>query len=195
MEGRIAEICVPLITPEYLEIQKKLHAKGKYGQGLEARRCANVIRKMAAKGSSVLDYGCGQGHLALWLRPDYDVREYDPCIEGKDGRPERADYVVCADVMEHVEPELVETVIAHLREVTGKRLLLIIDIRPAKKSLPDGRNAHISLHDMDWWKEKFSQLFRLEEWVNVGGGVFAICEPSSVMGPLKAKGVVDDGQR
>ena len=186
---------MPLITPEYLELQKQLHAKGKYGEGLEAERCAKVIRAMAPKGASVLDYGCGKGHLGQLLRPDYDVREYDPCIEGKDGRPEQADYVVCSDVMEHIEPELVETVIAHLREVTRKRLVLIIDSRPAKKHLADGRNAHLIIETPDWWKEKFAPLFRLEEWVNVGGGLFAVCEPSSIMGPLKAKGVVDDGQR
>ncbi len=189
---------MPLMTPEYMELQKALHATGNYGKGVDAAECARVIREIAPLGASVLDYGCGQGHLGRLLVPDYDVREYDPCINGKDGKPEPADYVVCADVMEHVEPELVETVIAHLRELAVKRLVLVIATRPSGKNLEDGRNAHLIVESIGWWKEKFGPLFRLERWEDRsanGKGIFGVLEPSSVMGELKAIGVVADDER
>src|SRR5512139_3401459 len=114
MAGGTAAVGMPLITPEYMELQKALHATGNYGKGVDADECARVIREIAPIGSTVLDYGCGNGHLGKLLRPDYNVREYDPCLDDKCSRPEQAEYVVCADVMEHIEPDLVETVISHL---------------------------------------------------------------------------------
>lgn len=191
---------MPLITPEYLELQKELHAGGKYGTGIQAKDGARWLREIAPSGASVLDYGCGQGKLKLLL-PEYDVREYDPAIEGKDHPPSRADYLVCLDVLEHIEEDCLELVLQHMRSVTAKRAIVLIDCRPAKKVLADGRNAHICLHTPEWWRQRLSEkLFRIEDWKILGDGkggqaFWAVLEPSFTMGPLKAIGVVDDGTR
>ncbi len=190
---------MPLITPEYLELQKELHRGGLYGTGVQKNDCAKKIREIAAPGSSVLDYGCGQGKLKPLL-PDYDMREYDPCIDGKDGPPDRADYVVCCDVLEHVEPECLDLVLKHMRSLAKRRLVVLVDCRPAKKFLPDGRNAHISLHDVDWWRQKLGSMFRMEGSIVLndkdgGEALFCVLEPAVEMGKLKAIGVVDDGTR
>ena len=189
---------MPLMTPEYMELQKKLHATGNYGKGVDAEECARIIREIAPLGASVLDYGCGQGHLGRLLRPDYDVREYDPCIEGKGGKPEPADYVVCADVMEHIEPDLLDTVIAHIRSVTLKRLVLVVATQPSKKLLEDGRNAHLIVEGLEFWQAKFGQVFLTTGLVDRsadGKGVFGVLQPTEKMKKLFAKGVLPDSER
>src|SRR5262245_5174458 len=107
-----------LISPEYLALQKELHAAGNYGTGVQTKDANEWVRKVAPIGSSVLDYGCGQGTLKAALGADYDVREYDPAVEGKTANPDRADYVTCIDVLEHIEPECLDLVINHLKVLT-----------------------------------------------------------------------------
>src|ERR1051325_7782001 len=86
-----------LISETYRALQDDLHARFNYGHGGDAEEFACIVRELS--GSSVLDYGCGQGHLAHLL-DGYQVEEYDPAIPGKDEEPAKADIVVCADVLE-----------------------------------------------------------------------------------------------
>ncbi len=188
---------VALITPEYRALQIQLHATGEYGRGVDAQECADAIRKIAPAGASVLDYGCGSGHLKKLLT-GYDVREYDPCIEGKDGRPEPADYVVCADVLEHIEPDLLDTVLGHLMEVTREQLIVVIATKPSKKLLADGRNAHLIVENADWWKDRFYRFCRMERWDNrdsEGRGIFGIGRPVFSADQFKAVAALSDGER
>jgi hypothetical protein len=37
--------------------------------------------------------------------------------------------------------------------------LIIIDTRPAKKLLSDGRNAHVTIRSHGWWKERLARHF------------------------------------
>ena len=117
--------------------------------------------------SSVLDYGCGKGMLAVAL-DGLDVRNYDPAVPEFSAKPQPADLVVCTDVLEHVEPEHLDEVLAHLNRLARQRILLSISCRPAMKMLPDGRNAHLSLHPPEWWKAKLEEYFELTFW-NVSG--------------------------
>jgi len=153
-----------LITPDYLELQKDLHARYDYGRGVDAQECADRIRAIAALGSSVLDYGCGQGHLGKLLRPDYDVREYDPCVEGKDGLPEPANFVVCADVLEHIEPDYLDDVLDHIRKLTRERAILVIATAPSGKIMADGRQAHLIVEDAAWWHRRIGRHFFTHIW-------------------------------
>jgi hypothetical protein len=200
MAGRADTVGVmALITPEYMEIQKKLHEsqQGHYGTGVHLDKCSEFIRTHAKPDSTILDYGCGNGALKKELA-EFDVREYDPCVEGKDDRPDRADFVVCADVLEHVEESCIENVIAHIRELTKNLALIVIDCKPAQKTLSDGRNAHILIKPPYWWREKLEPLFRLEQFeYTFKDYLIVVAEPTVKMVPgmLKAIGVVDDSER
>jgi hypothetical protein len=45
--------------------------------------------------------------------------------------------------------------------------LLVISLIPAKRALPDGRNAHLILETHQWWKDKLENYFTItEEEVN-----------------------------
>lgn len=147
---------VDLISPDYLETQKVLHASPR-GYGGKGDKWAPAVHALAASHdcSSVLDYGCGRGMLAHALRGlGLICREYDPAIEGKNDRPSFADLVVCTDVLEHVEPEKLDTVLVHLKSLARKALFVVIATRPSNKTLTDGRNAHLILEDAAWWEAR-----------------------------------------
>lgn len=114
---------------------------------------------MTGPGESILDYGSGKGLLKSGINGQRDVREYDPCIEGKDATPEPADLVVCTDVLEHIEPECTADVLKELRRLSLGCALFSIHLKPAKKFLADGRNAHINLKSPEWWVEQVEPLF------------------------------------
>ena len=113
------------------------------------------------KPTTVLDYGCGQGALGRSL--DREIAEYDPAIEGKSTMPAPADLVICTDVLEHIEPDLLDNVLDHLRDLTKSALFAVICTRPAKKFLADGRNAHLIVEPWEFWKQKLSERFTLME--------------------------------
>ena len=167
-----------LITADYKEQNKKLHeTKPEYG--ISSQRWGNEVKMLAAKfqAESVLDYGCGKGELknavgfAFTCLVDY--REYDPAIEGKDETPDPADLVVCTDVMEHIEPELLDNVLDELERLTKKAIFITVDTRPAKKFLDDGRNAHLIQESSEWWLPKLMSRFELLSF-NGGKGKFIV---------------------
>ena len=165
------------ITPEYLAMQKEMHESygkqyGKNGSDHAPRvfmAAAQIARKIGK--CDVLDYGAGKGSLKRSIEAAFPVVEgvsyieYDPCVEGIDKPPAKADLVFCGDVMEHVEPECVDTVLRHIRDLTGKLAIFVISTRPAAKTLSDGRNAHISLHGPDWWRSYLKKYFIQSETV------------------------------
>jgi len=110
---------------------------------------------------TLLDYGCGKGGTARWLkdlihRYPLEIDCYDP------GHPvykdtvlrEQYDCVYSADVLEHIEREDLDAVIKHTQSLSANNLH-IIDLTPAKKRLPDGRNAHVTLLTVEQWQEAF----------------------------------------
>ena len=115
---------------------------------------------------TILDYGCGKGSFKKYMSqnlPNYSVSEYDPGIEGKDIPPKPADYVVCWDVMEHIEPEYVDSVITHMQGLMLKGGYVYICLLPAQSLLCDGRNAHLTVQSSDWWLDKFNKAFNKVE--------------------------------
>lgn len=166
------------ISDNYLDLQKQLHATGTYGRGVDVPECMRHIRACIQTGETLLDYGCGQGHLgracADWGLP---IFEYDPAIPGKDKLPAPADIVVCADVLEHVEPECLDAVLNHLQALTRKILIAVIATRPAAKTLADGRNAHVLLLEPKEWFDHLVKRFDMLQWADrhvIGRGVLFI---------------------
>jgi hypothetical protein len=151
------------ISPEYIELNRKLHETNPQ-YGANGHRYAPMMLEQAREcgALTVLDYGCGKGTLAPILRANgLETFEYDPAITGKDARPGVADLVYCGDVAEHIEPEYLDAFLDDLKRVTGKRLVLIIATRPAVKTLADGRNAHLIVQPLEWWLPKLTDRFAL----------------------------------
>lgn len=147
-----------LISPAYRQEQIILHQRPN-GYGGKGKKWSTAVKALAWSHDceSVLDYGCGEGSLAVHLMLSgrlTDIREYDPAMPGYDDLPEPADLVVCTDVLEHIEPDRLAAVLAHLRSLTKKLLFVVIATRPSGKTLTDGRNAHLILESAEWWQAR-----------------------------------------
>lgn len=169
------------ITPEYVELNKKMHLNPIYGIGGRARKDVVLKLSEALNTRSILDYGCGKGTLAASL--SFPIWEYDPAVPGKDSVPRAADLVVCLDVLEHVEPEMLDNVLGDLVRCSNKMLFAIIDTGPADKDLPDGRNAHLIQQNKDWWQERLGKFFKIGAILQTGPELHCVLEPKK-MGPL-----------
>lgn len=117
----------------------------------------------------VLDYGCGRGTLkpALEeLQPDVIVSEYDPGVRGKDTLDlTPVEYVVCTDVMEHVEEQFVDDTLKVISFLAIEGAFFNIDLGPSKSLLPDGTNTHITQKPAEWWHKKLMEHFADKELV------------------------------
>lgn len=156
-----------LISPAYRLQNTLLHREREtYGAG--GHRYVTYILPLLAKHeiASLLDYGCGKGTLVKVLRQKrslarVEMNGYDPAT--KPNRPKQADLVVCVDVMEHVEPEHLEAVLSDINSLMLKVGYFVVATRPARKTLPDGRNAHLIVESALWWREKIARHWRILE--------------------------------
>lgn len=166
-----------LITPEYRKLNQELH-KSRLDYGVGGGRHADTVKKMMGADSkikSVLDYGCGKGYLAKAL--GFPIWEYDPAIPGKEESPKPADLVVCADVLEHVEPDRINFVLLDLARCVKRVGYFVIHTGPSSKTLADGRNAHVLQKPKDWWQKKLAKLFVVGKIFEVGPELHIIVGP------------------
>jgi hypothetical protein len=164
-----------VMSPEYLEQQRKLHDKGAYG--ISGQRYADQVVQLAMVAGatdSILDYGCGQQTLQEAI-PQFKIDGYDPSLEGLDAKPEPHKLVVCTDVLEHIEPDYLDTVLNDLKRVTERVLFLAIHKGPAKKVLEDGRNAHLIQQDIEYWLPKLWSRFHIDTAINQPDQLLVTC--------------------
>lgn len=148
-----------LITESYRELNRQLHVQNPT-YGISGARYADIVRKLSDMlgTKDILDYGCGKRTLERDL--GFKIENYDPAIRGLDQSPMPADIVVCTDVLEHVEPELLDSVLRDLVKLTKREVVISVHTGPAMKTLADGRNAHLIQQDPDWWLANLRVLFR-----------------------------------
>lgn len=144
-----------LISPAYANLNKKLHQDNE-AYGTSGIQYAQDVMNLCFQYSTqdVLDYGCGKSTLANNL--PFTIQQYDPCVERFSAKPWPADILVCTDVLEHIEPDCINDVIAHIGALTKKVAFLLVANGPALKTLEDGRNAHLIQENPRWWLEKLS---------------------------------------
>jgi len=110
---------------------------------------------------SLLDYGCGKGYILNHLStlyPTVNCHGYDPAVKIFNNIPTQDfDCVFSNDVLEHIEPNFIVDVLLHINQLSKKHVWLRIDTMPARKTLPDGRNAHLILESDTWWYDMISR--------------------------------------
>ncbi len=171
------------ITEDYRKMQQKLHENPHYG--VASISFAPLVAKVieAYKIKSLSDYGAGKQNLKKALISNgvtlEEYRPYDPAFP-EYGEPSSADLVCCIDVLEHIEPDLIDNVIAELAEIVTKIGFISIHMGPAGKVLEDGRNAHLIQKPTSWWLEKFInhfEIIQLSMHQIMGHGFWMIIKP------------------
>lgn len=157
-----------LISENYRQLLIQTHNESKWGNTGSADPWFFKIVKYADeyKAKTILDYGAGWGgvkHRMLKERPDIRVTEYEPTREAVAWPAEPQVFVVCVDVLEHIEPALLDNVLQDLQRVILDRAYFSICKVKAFKILPDGRNAHLIVEGFKWWEAKLAEYFTLIE--------------------------------
>lgn len=140
-----------VISPLYRQQNQQLHElQSEFGTS--SKKWARVVRYLADTYAprNILDYGCGKQLLARQL-PSLNIQGYDPAFTELSEAPEPADLVICTDVLEHIEPDYIQSVLDDLQRVVRGIGFFVISTRPATRTLPDGRNAHlIQMSGSEW---------------------------------------------
>jgi len=154
-----------LLSPEYKQTLIDTHkaTNSTWGGGHSVDKLPKYESEMSKLGvKTILDYGCANGKFKVFMtkhKKHLSVSEYDPGIIGKDTPPEPADYIVCCDVMEHVEENFLDSVMNHLKSLILKGGFFNISTKDAVTILSDGTNAHKIVKDGNWWVDIFKKYF------------------------------------
>ena len=170
-----------LITAEYRRMQQQLHENPNYGVASVhyAPLVAEVIEALGAR--NVLDYGAGKGRLGMelpkYIQRSLNIRHYDPAIPKWSSTPEPCEFVACIDVLEHIEPRLLDNVLDDLKRATARAAMFTVHTGPAVKVLPDGRTAHLIQQPPSWWLPKILARFELVTFNRMPNGFWVGVEP------------------
>ena len=150
-----------LISEEHRSAETKKHiADPDYGG--EAIHYADHISTMinSMKINDVLDYGAGKGelHRHLALNHETALHLYDPAIAKIAEAPDPHDLVLCINVLEHVEEDLLENVLDDLVRCAKHNIFMVIN-----EDMP-----------MEWWVPKVMKRFRIESLVRTDIDFFII---------------------
>ena len=171
------------ISADYLAQQRELHKNPKYG--VASLGYAPIIKGLLDQTGirSISDYGAGKCNLRKGLQDlgtrDFEYLPYDPAFP-EYGPPKPAPLVCCIDVLEHIEESYLEAVFLDLKEITRNIGFFSVHTGPAKKTLPDGRNAHIIQKPSSWWLPRMCQHFEIGHLQRGQGGFWVIAEPKKV---------------
>ena len=162
------------ISKAYEEHMKKEHDGSKWGT-TGWRYAGEQVRQALADRKyvrTVLDFGCGKGTLKPYLEqrlPTVSISEYDPGIPGKDVLSNDVyDAVVTTDVLEHVEPHLLDSTIQEIAD--RSKFVMIHDIPndPTYKTFGEGpykgQDLHLTVESPTWWRERFVEVLDPSVW-------------------------------
>ena len=169
-----------LISEDYRAMQQQLHKNPDYGVASVhyAPLVAQVIE--AVNVNELLDYGAGKGRLGMTLKQNMKrpltIHHYDPAIPEWSAPAQPCGFVACIDVLEHIEPALLDNVLDDLQRVTAGVGIFTVHTGPAVKFLTDGRNAHLIQQPPAWWLPKFLDRFDLASFNRMQMGFWVVVD-------------------
>lgn len=147
-----------LIDRQYQKQLMQMHGSAKvFANGAKAYKIVRDFIK-EYQPTTLLDFGCGKGGLIATiseLHPEISVMGYDPGnVEFQQLPKTPVDVVVSTDAIEHIEPAHLTETLRTIGSLMQRCGCFRIACYPAKKSLPDGRNAHLIVQPPEWWREQ-----------------------------------------
>jgi hypothetical protein len=126
--------------------------------------------------STLLDYGAGKGSLyektniphpngttypniaAFWGLES--ITCYDPAYLPFSTFPEgeKFDAVISTDVLEHCPEEDLTWIIDEIFSAANKFVFVNVACHPAERILPNGENAHCTVHEPKWWRDLYQNI-------------------------------------
>ena len=169
-----------LISEEYRKMQQQLHQNPNYGvASVEYAPLVAQVLEVAGT-QELLDYGAGKGRLGIalkqYIQRPLTIHHYDPAIPAWSAPAQPCGFVACIDVLEHIEPPLLDNVLDDLKRVTTDVGVFTVHTQPAVKFLPDGRNAHLIQQPPAWWLPKLLERFELANFNRVAMGFMVVVE-------------------
>lgn len=170
-----------LLSEDYRKQQEHLHETTVYGTASAefADTIAKMVNDMGVQ--KLLDYGSGSRCTLMkvinekrLVKHPFQYIPYDPGVSRFADTPEPAEFVVCVDVLEHIEPEYLDNVLNDLERVTECMGFFTIHCGPAAKVLQDGRNAHLIQMPPEWWLPKIMERFELQNFAKTEQGFIVV---------------------
>lgn len=154
---------------------RKLHEEKYYGDSSTMYLDLITPLVKAFDPPSILDYGCGRSslvnHYYNWGKTK--IYKYDPAVPEYECFPDikNVGMVLCTDVLEHILWDDVYGIIKRIKSLTDLAIF-VISLKPSRATLPDGRNAHVSIKESKEWlrviKLQFpkSIIYKILYWEN-----------------------------
>jgi hypothetical protein len=165
-----------LISEDYRKEQERLHQNPNYG--VASLEFAPIVSQLINQSGidELLDYGAGKCRLfgALQVNHGMKLQAYDPGVKEFSGDPIPMQMVTCIDVLEHIEPDNLDSVLDHLKSLILEVGFFTIHTGPAIKTLSDGRNAHLIQQPSSWWLPRIQKRFDLHTFQRTHQGFFVV---------------------
>ena len=164
------------ISENYRKQQEKLHENPNYGVA-SVQFAPMVSRLVNQTGvTELLDIGAGKCRLFQNLKADHEMKlqAYDPAIQELSDEPTPMQMTTCIDVLEHIEPNLLDNFLDFLKEKTLEVGFFTVHTGAAVKVLDDGRNAHLTQEPAEWWLPKLMSRFELQSFQKTEAGFFVV---------------------
>ncbi len=180
---------------EHIEYYKQMHNEGAklvdgkikekddVYNGKTTSSYADVIKKIIEKNNitSLLEYGCGKAYYynnefthnekLIKSLKDYwgtEIYLFDPCVIKYNKFPNNSvDLTLCIDVLEHIPEEDIDWVLEKFLSITKKFSFISVACYPAIATLPNGENAHITIHTPEWWLNKLSKFYKINPLLKI----------------------------
>lgn len=142
-----------------------------YRKEAPGERLVNEFVQAFPERGRVLDIGCGTGRASVRLKAlGYDVtlldftdnsRDYEALVlpfvrhDVTEPFPVTGQYGFCTDLMEHVPPESVPTVLRHIRNAT-QQAFFQISTEPDLLGALINQPLHLTVQPAAWWREQLT---------------------------------------
>jgi hypothetical protein len=151
---------------QYIKLhQQRKGSKRPYGTTSERRYAfiKPIVEQLKPK--AILDYGCGSSTVVQKFAKTAKVFRFDPAVPEISEVPEEflefpedERLVICTHVLEHVEPEELQTVLEDIKALS-ERVFIEVPTTPSKTKLPNGQVAHTIVKPKGWWQRKIKETF------------------------------------
>ena len=148
-----------IINDKYKQQLQQMHDNpNRFNHGKKQYSCLKHFLK-THEVNSLIDFGCGKGGLVSVIKELHPtitlIDGYDPGVAEFAHLPTVPyECLVSTDALEHIEPEYLAQSLKTINSLFTKYCFLRIACYPAKKKLPDGRNAHLIVEKPQWWIEQ-----------------------------------------